>query len=457
MKILFYLKIRSIFSLCLAGLINASICNAQSNWQEANKLVEAIGGWRFYAKEKATPPKGYPSIPSAEDLIKPTDFAKAPFSVKYEANLKGWTLSQFQSKSATIESPSLTFEQKKSGTEISQEVGLLIPIGSWLVKLRSLHADKLNWGIEEREAIRLGEIRDRWLAYAEAVAAKAEFAQALDRLEVVQVLEELMARQRKIQAIPEANLLSIRMELQEARWTADQAREFHMLTATNLAIALGYELNEIESFRQRIPLEPDFEASLPEVPSERLDLQQSEEQLIQQRTLLSRATSQHWLGSLELGYKQENENNGHKAQKVELSWRLPIGGESSKRIRLEELSIIELEAQLAYQCQQINREKMETQRVADLAKKRYVGMKQSLEDADFLMEEQLYRYNGMLIGPHDLLRAAKQFRIVRSRFIQSQRDAFVSKLQAHFIQAIPTNFDLVSRTKINSENIEVDH
>ena len=80
-----------------------------------------------------------------------------------------------------------------------------------------MHADKLNWGIEEREAIRLGEIRDRWLAYAEAVAAKAEFAQALDRLEVVQVLEELMARQRKIQAIPEANLLSIRMELQEAR------------------------------------------------------------------------------------------------------------------------------------------------------------------------------------------------------------------------------------------------
>ena len=73
------------------------------------------------------------------------------------------------------------------------------------------------------------------------------------------------------------------------------------------------------------------------------------------------------------------------------------------------------------------------------------------------MEEQLYRYNGMLIGPHDLLRAAKQFRIVRSRFIQSQRDAFASKLQAHFIQAIPTNFDLVSRTKINSENIEVDH
>ena len=104
MKILFYLKIRSIFSLCLAGFINASICNAQSNWQEANKLVEAIGGWRFYAKEKATPPKGYLSIPSAEDVIKPTDFAKAPFSVKYEANLKGWTLSQFQSKSATIES-----------------------------------------------------------------------------------------------------------------------------------------------------------------------------------------------------------------------------------------------------------------------------------------------------------------------------------------------------------------
>ena len=114
MKILFYLKIRSIFSLCLAGFINASICNAQSNWQEANKLVEAIGGWRFYAKEKATPPKGYPSIPSAEDVIKPTDFAKAPFSVKYEANLKGWTLSQFQSKSEAIESPSLTFEQKKS-------------------------------------------------------------------------------------------------------------------------------------------------------------------------------------------------------------------------------------------------------------------------------------------------------------------------------------------------------
>ena len=87
MKILFYLEIRSIFSLCLAGFINASICNAQSNWQEANKLVEAIGGWRFYAKEKATPPKGYPSIPSAEDVIKPTDFAKAPFSVKYEASI----------------------------------------------------------------------------------------------------------------------------------------------------------------------------------------------------------------------------------------------------------------------------------------------------------------------------------------------------------------------------------
>jgi hypothetical protein len=61
----------------------------------------------------------------------------------------------------------------------------------------------------------------------------------------------------------------------------------------------------------------------------------------------------------------------------------------------------------------------------------------ALDDAELWMEEQTYRYSGMLIGPHDVLRAAARLRSVRSGHIAAQQRAFLAAVDAHFVQAIP--------------------
>ena len=97
----------------------------------------------------------------------------------------------------------MSYAVTESEEERSQEIGIHLPIGAWLERSSSLASDDSNWGTAESEALRLKSLHSRLLSYAEAVAAKAELTQTLDRLEISRILEEFLKRQRSIQAIPE--------------------------------------------------------------------------------------------------------------------------------------------------------------------------------------------------------------------------------------------------------------
>lgn len=428
----------------LAGMLLISVSQAQADWIEANRLVGAIGGWRVYAQEQAAPPDGYPMIPDVDNVLTPRELTEAPPSLRSKAEFRTWEVRQFQATSASLEAPTLTLAQRQSEAENSQEIGLHFPLGSWLENLHPLEADQESWGQGARTALQLGEIQDRWVAYADAVVAKAELAQTMDRLEAAGLLEEFTKRQRELESVPESALLSIRMERLDAEVSKDLAQEAFFQAVEKLGAVLDWAPSELETLQMRLPLELELSVPLPEVPAKRLDLQWEEEVLAQQRSQQARNVSRHWLGGLELGLIQERSSGGDTANTVELSWRLPLGGESRKQVDLGELMLLESEARLVLQKQEVEREQRELQRRSQLAQRHLEILTQSLEDAEFWMEEQLYKYNGMLIGPHDLLRASTQLRYARSRFIQAQRDAFVARLQAHLNQSISTKLVLNS-------------
>jgi len=277
------------------------------------------------------------------------------------------------------------------------------------------------------------------LLYADAVAAKAELAQAMDRLEVQQVMEELTRRQREIAAVPEADLLSLRIERVDAEDSEAAAREAALRAAERLALEMGRPLSAGAGLQQRLPLEVPNAAGLPDTGAPgRLDVKMAEDALAQQRSAESRSRSGPWLGGLEVGLLQERTDAGQVANTVELSWRLPFGGDERRQIDLHERLIRQAELKLRGARQIAERELAESARAQAAAGQRLQLATQALKDAEAWMEEQVYRYSGMLIGPHDLLRAATRLRAVRSRHIAARRGAFAAEVDAHFAQAIPS-------------------
>jgi hypothetical protein len=66
--------------LCVLLLFKVQTVLAQSTWQDANRLVDALGGWRAYLQERATAPENYPKIPSSEEMFRLKELLEFPNS-----------------------------------------------------------------------------------------------------------------------------------------------------------------------------------------------------------------------------------------------------------------------------------------------------------------------------------------------------------------------------------------
>jgi outer membrane protein TolC len=424
-----------------AGIAGVGVPPAQaapSPWAEANDLAGAFGGWRVYAQERAATPEGYPAAPVESEALLPAEVMAAEPSVETEAALAAWESRRFAERSASLAPPTLTYARTRAEAESSREVGIHLPVGAWIGRARSLAADEAQWGAVERQALRYQASRNRLALYADAVAAKAELAQAMDRLEVQRVLEELTQRQRDIAAVPEATLLSLRIDRVAAEAGAASARETALQAAERLALELGLPLAEAPVLQRRLPLELAVPEPLPPLETDgRLDVRMAEETVAQQETTLSRAQTAHWLGGLEVGLLQEHSSAGDVANTLELSWRLPIGGASRRQTELGERVVQQGRLQLDAVRRSAQRERAAAVRAKSMAAAQLQQAAAALDDAELWMEEQTYRYSGMLIGPHDVLRAAARLRSVRSGHIAAQQRAFLAAVDAHFVQAIP--------------------
>ena len=430
--------------LCVLLLFKVQTVLAQSTWQDANRLVDALGGWRAYLQERATAPENYPKIPSSEEMFHLKELLEFPNSTIERVAQRRLESERVRIRSAPLSPPTFSYAVTESEEERSQEWGIHLPIGAWLERSSSLASDDGSWGTAESEALQLRNLHSRLLFYAEAVATKAELTQTLDRLEITRILEELLKRQRSIQAVPEGDLLAIRMELVDAEAQADQAQARLLRAVEKLAFQLGISVEETSSLVDRLPLEPEAISELPTVPKVRLDLQQSRDLIALRESEQGRATVSQWLGGLELGLEQEQSDAGHESRTVEISWRLPFGGEGSKRSLVSQFQLEEAQAELELRQLQIKQEQREVERQKEIAQKHLVRAKAGQEDAELWMEEQLYRYNGMLIGPHELLQAASRLRNARSRMIQAQQAQFVAQIQDQFSQAIAINLQPIA-------------
>jgi outer membrane protein TolC len=424
--------------LALAMGVGGASASAQSKWEEANKAVGAIGGWRTYAKERAAPPEGYPTIPAEPEALLPPEVLAAELSIETAAQLSAWESRRYAERSAALEPPTLSYSRTRGDAESSYEVGVHLPVGSWIGRSRSLAADEEVWGASERRVLELQAARQRLIAYADAVTAKAELARAMDRLEVQALLEELTRRQRAIGAVPEFELLDLQIERTDAQEAEANAREAALRAAERLALEMRLELSGAPELQRRLPLDLAPPQSLPGLGEEgRLDVRMAEDRLSQGQSTVSRARTGLWLGGLELGVLQERIDSGEMNDTVELSWRLPFGGGAAREVDLGERLVRERTAQLRSVQQTAEREIAEATRAQQISARRLEQSEEALNAAETWMEEQIYRYAGMLIGPHDILRAAARLRQVQSRQLSARRLAFVAAVDAHFVRVIP--------------------
>ena len=54
--------LRKSIMLCSLMLFHFQVVLAQSAWQDANRLVDALGGWRAYLQERANTPENIPKF-----------------------------------------------------------------------------------------------------------------------------------------------------------------------------------------------------------------------------------------------------------------------------------------------------------------------------------------------------------------------------------------------------------
>jgi hypothetical protein len=152
--------------LCAVWFGAGSAAFAQSDWTEANKVVGAIGGWRTYAKERAAPPEGYPTVPGESEALLLAEVVSADASIDSAAQLAAWESRRYAGRSASLEPPGLSYARTSGEVDSSSEVGVHVPVGSWIQRSRSLAADDESWGTAEHRILELQALRNRLIAYA---------------------------------------------------------------------------------------------------------------------------------------------------------------------------------------------------------------------------------------------------------------------------------------------------
>ena len=78
---------------------------------------------------------------------------------------------------------------------------------------------------------------------------------------------------------------------------------------------------------------------------------------------------------MELGLEQEQNDAGHQSRTVEISWRLPFGGEGSKRSQISQFQLEEAQAELELRHLQIKQEQREVERQKEIANNHLIRAK----------------------------------------------------------------------------------
>ncbi|MDC6165992.1 TolC family protein [Paucibacter sp. XJ19-41] len=333
--------------------------------------------------------------------------------------------------------PGLSLGRMRQGSETEIERGLHLNLGSWLSLDRSR---------------RVGALRLRQTQQDLALQVLAIAAQAREAYYQALAAEQLRQYSRQVMEAAEAGAeLARRMAAAGNVNKLRQAREhgFYAEAALSVARAEAQARSQRETLiralglwgeqtkfhlPERLPALPGAARELPEVErqaiAQRLDVQAAKRAAELRASELGLSQRTRFINVLELGIVRNSSKEEPTQRGFELSLELPLFDWGQARVaRAESLYMQALErtAHTAIQARSEAREAYGRYRSAFDIARHYAT--EIVPTRQRIADENLLRYNGMLIGVFELLADARAQIVAVSAAIEAQRDFFLAEAE----------------------------
>lgn len=313
-----------------------------------------------------------------------------------------------------LPNPGFRFSRLTRGDEIELERGWHVDLARLLTLPLLRQAEQRRLQAEQRQAAGdvLALAADARRAWVRAVAAEETLAY---RQQVVEAAEAGAELARRMQAVGNFNALARAREqgfAAEARLALARAEAQRLATRERLLRLLGLWGQDAATLRlpERLPELPAAAREQPDVEAlalaQRLDVQAARLTLEQAGRQLDLARTTRWVSMLELGTVHNSSNQAPTQRGWEIALELPLFGPGPlpRADALANLAAHEA-ADTAIRARSEVREAYGLYRSAfDIARHHRDEM---LPLARRISDEQLLRYNGMLIGVFELLADAR--------------------------------------------------
>lgn len=450
------------------------------SWPEANRVVDEVGGWRSYLKQAhglpgaspaSTSPLGVPattSAPATDQLALPQapvrwhrseqDMAQARARVQQlllqplsaaaavevallnnaglQAKLAELGITQADVMQASrLPNPGFSYGRSSEGNAREIERGLHIGLARILVLplVREIEQRRLNQAERNSTLQVMALITQVRRAQVDAVAARERSRYMADVLKAAEASAELARRMARV-----GNFNKLQ-QAREQSFQADAVQGYaralreEMATRERLIRLLGLWDEDLSVLRLPDRL-PDLPAALPqqafierEAIERRLDVQASKLQAEQTARQLGLTKTTRFINVLEVGGHLNSNSEGHGHGGWEVVLELPLFDWGTARVARAEAvyrQALSRTTQTAVNARSEVREAYghwrATHDIARHQRDEVVPLKKRIS------EENLLRYNGMLIGVFELLADARSQIMGVSQYLDALRDFWVA-------------------------------
>ncbi|QDQ29089.1 TolC family protein [Chitinimonas arctica] len=413
---------RAGLALAIAGLAGCAASNPDSAIDELNQRLVAHGGQPVrYVRSPADEQARADIV--RQRLSQPVDMAGAVELAmvnnrSVQSSLAELGVSQAELAQATrIENPAFSFARVTSGDAVEYERAFKIDILGVLfipwrqeIASRQLERTKLQAaGDIARIAL---EARKAWINAVAAGQAARYLADVNEAAEASALLAKRMLEagnfSRLAHAREQVYYADATAQLAHARQAAVEARE-RLIRLLGLSGQDAQRLT-LPARLPDLPASPrDFADSVQQAASRRHDLQRAKFELDGLSRSLGLTRTTRFINALETSYLRNSDKEGHRARGYELELRIPLfdwGDAKVARAEAVYLSAVNKAAEIGIHAESELRGSYHGYRTHyDLAK-HYRDQVVPLRKT--IAEENLLRYNGMLIGVFELLADARE-------------------------------------------------
>lgn len=338
-------------------------------------------------------------------------------------------------QAGTLPNPGFSFGKFRRGDEREIERGFHINLARiFFMPLYKDMASRQMRQTQERVATRVLSLgSETRKAFYEAVATKERLRYMRDVKKMADTGAELARRMArvgnitKIQQAREQGFYSDAvLNLARAKRANDSARE----KLTRLMGLWGKQIAfEVPN---RLPDLPDAAEALPDAEktamAQRLDIQMARRNIEQMAKNLGLTKVNRFVNVLEFGYQRETSNEAPARTGYEIGFEIPIFNWAGAKTRMAE----------ALYMQAVHRASESAINARSEVREAYLGYRSAYDMARLyrdeivpakkrVSEENLYRYNGMIIGVFELIADARSQIVAVDGYIQALRDFWISK------------------------------